>query len=98
MPPRLGWTSSCPMRDSRHSRTPGSWHPDRMSRGAKARPSPLIVAVAAVGLAFLVLPLAALAIRAPWADLPRLLTSEPVLQALGLSLLTGLISTAACMV
>jgi molybdate transport system permease protein len=67
-----------------------------MSRGA--RPSPLVVAVAVVALAFLVLPLLALAIRAPWADLPRLLSSEPVLQALGLSLLTGVISTAACLV
>jgi molybdate transport system permease protein len=67
-----------------------------MSRGA--RPSPLIVVTACIALAFLVLPLVALAIRAPWADLPRLLTSEPVAQALGLSLLTGLISTAACLV
>lgn len=67
-----------------------------MSRGA--RPSPLIVAVAIVALAFLVLPLGALAIRAPWAELPRLLASEPVLQALGLSLLTGALSTLACLV
>ncbi|HTL42129.1 MAG TPA: ABC transporter permease [Pseudolysinimonas sp.] len=67
-----------------------------MSRGA--RPSPLIIAVACIALAFLVLPLVALVIRAPWADLPRLLISEPVAQALGLSLLTGLISTAACLV
>lgn len=68
-----------------------------MTRGApRARLSPPIAVTAAVGLAFLVFPLAALAIRAPWSELPRLLASEPVLQALVLSLLTALGSTALC--
>ena len=69
-----------------------------MSRGARARLSPPILVVAVVALAFLVLPLVALAVRAPWGELPRLLSSEPVLQALGLSLLTGLITTVLCLV
>lgn len=70
-----------------------------MSRGAqRARLSPPIAIVAAIGLAFLVLPLVALAIRAPWTDLPRLLASEPVLEALVLSLVTGLASTALCLI
>jgi molybdate transport system permease protein len=63
----------------------------------RARLSPAIAVVAAVGLAFLVLPLVALAIRAPWGTLPQLLGSEPVLQALGLSLLTALVSTGLCL-
>jgi molybdate transport system permease protein len=70
-----------------------------MSRGAqRARLSPPIAVAAVIGLAFLVLPLVALAIRAPWAQLPQLLAGETVLRALGLSLLTGLISTAVCLV
>ena len=44
------------------------------------------------------LPLAGLVIRAPWADLPRLIASEPVLQALGLSLGTALASTTVSLV
>jgi molybdate transport system permease protein len=69
-----------------------------MSRGAqRARLSPPIAIVASIGLAFLVLPLVALVIRAPWGELPQLLSSEPVAQALVLSLTTGLITTALCM-
>ena len=60
--------------------------------------SPGVAAVAAIGLAFLVLPLLGLLLRAPWADLPRLLASGPVLEALLLSLGTGLISTLLCLV
>jgi len=62
------------------------------------RPGPVVTILAAVGLALLVLPLLGLLLRAPWADLPRLLASAEVLQALGLSLLTASVSTVACLV
>ena len=52
---------------------------------------------AGVALALLVLPLVALIVRAPWATLPGLLTQSTVAQALGLSLATGLVSTALCL-
>ena len=68
------------------------------SRAPRGRLSVPIAIAAGVAVAFLVLPLVALAIRAPWGDLPRLLGSAPVLGALGLSLLTGLISTVLCVV
>ncbi|CAN5340200.1 ABC transporter permease [soil metagenome] len=62
------------------------------------RVSPAIWIVAGLALALLVLPLVALVVRAPWASLPQLLASDTVVQALGLSLLTGAISTAVCLV
>jgi molybdate transport system permease protein len=65
-----------------------------MSRG---RLSPVVAVAAAIGLAFLALPLLGLLLRAPWPGLPHLLASAPVLEALGLSLGTALISTALCM-
>lgn len=46
-----------------------------------------------VGLAFLVVPLAGMAARVPWAELPVLLLSVEARQALGLSLLTCLVAT-----
>ena len=52
---------------------------------------------AGVALALLVLPLVALIARAPWATLPGLLNQSTVAQALGLSLATGLASTALCL-
>jgi len=68
------------------------------ARAPRARLSPALAIAAGIGLAFLVLPLVALAIRAPWGTLPQLLASEPVLQALGLSLLTAVVSTGLCLV
>ena len=52
---------------------------------------------AAIGLAFLVLPLAGLLIRAPWTTLPHRLTEPGVLAALRLSLLTATLATAVCL-
>ncbi|WP_239068422.1 ABC transporter permease [Cellulomonas pakistanensis] len=52
---------------------------------------------ALAGAALLITPLAALVAAAPWADLPRLATSPEVVQALGLSLRTATVATAACM-
>jgi molybdate transport system permease protein len=55
---------------------------------------PLALAVpAAAGLAFLVLPLAGLLARAPWATLPQRLAEPAVLAALRLSLLTATLAT-----
>src|SRR5256885_6009570 len=53
---------------------------------------------AALGLGFLVLPLAGLVIRAPWATLPQRLTEPGVFTALRLSLQTATFATVACVV
>ena len=53
---------------------------------------------AALALALLVLPLVALLARAPWGQLGALLLTPEVAQALGLSLVTALISTVLCLV
>ncbi|MGA5305025.1 ABC transporter permease [Nucisporomicrobium flavum] len=60
--------------------------------------APLALAIPAIaGLAFLVLPLAGLLIRAPWSTLPQRLTEPGVLAALRLSLLTATLATALCL-
>ncbi|HET9519264.1 MAG TPA: ABC transporter permease [Actinoplanes sp.] len=59
---------------------------------------PLVLAApAALGLAFLLLPLAGLLIRAPWSTMPQRLTAPGVLEALRLSLLTATLATALCL-
>ncbi len=60
-------------------------------------PVPLLVP-ALVGLAFLVLPLVALLVRAPWSSLPDQLTSPEVWQALRLSLLCATAATVVSLV
>src|SRR2546423_4162596 len=60
-------------------------------------PLPLL-APAALGLAFLVLPLAGLVIRAPWSTLPGRLAGPGALTALRLSLQTSTLATAVCVV
>ena len=62
------------------------------------RTGPVVAFLAAIGLSLLVLPLLGLILRAPWTELPELIVSTEVLQALGLSLLTATISTLACLV
>lgn len=57
-----------------------------------------VATLALVGLAVLVLPLAALVVRAPWAELPELVTRESVREALVLSLVTATLATALCLV
>jgi molybdate transport system permease protein len=60
---------------------------------------PLALAVPAlIGLAFLVVPLAGLLLRAPWSTLTDQLFSEQVGQALSLSLLCASLATAVCLV
>ncbi|MEO3753734.1 molybdate ABC transporter permease subunit [Streptomyces sp. B6B3] len=67
---------------------------DRPAAGARGRvPVPLLVP-ALVGLAFLLLPLVALLVRAPWHSLPEQLGSSHVWEALRLSLLTATAATA----
>ncbi|WP_019178819.1 ABC transporter permease [Microbacterium yannicii] len=71
----------------------------RRSRADRTGFVPRVLAVPAVlGLALLVLPLAALVLRVEWATLWSDVTSPAALSALGLSLLTGLIATAVCVV
>lgn len=57
-----------------------------------------IWAPAGAGAVLLVLPLAALVLDVPWADLPRLLASRAARDALGVSLRTTLTATAVCVV
>jgi molybdate transport system permease protein len=57
-----------------------------------------LLAPAALGLVFLVLPLAGLLIRAPWATLPQRLTEPGVRTALRLSLQTATTATVVCLV
>jgi molybdate transport system permease protein len=52
---------------------------------------------AVAGLAFLVLPLAGLLVRAPWSTLPHRLTEPGVLAALRLSLVTATSATGVCL-
>nr|WP_308126090.1 ABC transporter permease [Nonomuraea ceibae] len=58
----------------------------------------VLVVPAVLGLGFLVLPLAGLLIRAPWATLPSRLAEPQVLEALRLSLVTATVATAVCLV
>lgn len=53
---------------------------------------------ALLGLAFLIVPLVALLVRAPWRSLPELLTSAEVWQALQLSLVCATAATAVSLV
>jgi molybdate transport system permease protein len=53
---------------------------------------------AAIGLAFLVLPLVGLLVRAPWSTLPQRLAAPGVLTALRLSLETATMATIACII
>ncbi|MBE1535407.1 ABC transporter permease [Actinomadura algeriensis] len=60
------------------------------------RPPLILVLPALAGLAFLVLPLAGLLVRAPWSTLGTRLVRPEVLDALRLSLLTATIATVLC--
>jgi len=67
------------------------------ARRATGRPPVALLLPAAAGLAFLVLPLVGLLVRAPWASLPRRLTAPGVLTALRLSLETATLATLVCL-
>ncbi|MFI9846379.1 ABC transporter permease [Nonomuraea sp. NPDC051941] len=70
----------------------------RPGRRASGRLPWMLVVPALVGLAFLVLPLAGLLIRAPWGTLLERLAEPQVLEALRLSLVCATIATALCLV
>ena len=72
----------------------GAGRADRASRARAGLPWPL-VAPAVVGVAFLLLPLAGLLLRAPWRHLPQVLADAGVAGALRLSLLCATAATAA---
>ena len=63
----------------------------------RAVPLPLLVP-ALLGLAFLIVPLVALLVRAPWRSMPEQLTSTDVWQALQLSLICATAATAVSLV
>jgi molybdate transport system permease protein len=69
--------------------------PSRRRTGVIRAPVALLLPAAA-GLAFLVLPLLGLMLRAPWRTLPQRLTAPGVLTALRLSLETATLATLAC--
>ncbi len=62
------------------------------------RPPAALLAPASVAVAFLVVPLLALVLLAPWADLPTLLARRQVVQALRISLITATVSAGLCLV
>lgn len=66
----------------------------RRGRPGVARPPWVLVPFAALGLAYVVVPLVALLQRAPWSDLGGLVTDPVVVDALRLSLVTALAATA----
>ncbi|GGS68312.1 molybdate ABC transporter permease [Planobispora rosea] len=65
--------------------------------GVSGRLPWLLLAPALAGMAFLVLPLAGLLVRAPWSTLPARLAEPQVLEALRLSLVTATIATLVCL-
>ena len=76
-------------------RTPASSRRRRRERGTGL--PPLLLLPAALGLAFLVLPLVALVVRAPWTSLPERLTGPGVGAALRLSLVCAGSATVLCL-
>ena len=70
----------------------------RASGKPVSRPPLGLVIPGIIGLAFLVLPLAGLLIRAPWSTMVERLTKPGVLTALRLSLETATIATIACII
>ena len=77
---------------------PGSSSRRARRRAPGPRPPALLLVPAALGLGFLLLPLAALVLRAPWGDLARHLTSPQAGEALRLSLVSASAATVVCVV
>ena len=69
-----------------------------VSPAADARVPMVLLVPALLGLALLLLPMAALVVRAPWGRLPEIVGSPEVLSAVRLSLTTATITTALCVV
>ncbi len=66
----------------------------RSSRRGRSRPPWPLAVLAALGVSVFLVPLAGLLSRTPWRDLPALLTSSVVVDALRLSLLTSVAAAA----
>ena len=81
----------------RRRRAPGEPAPRARTEVVGRTPWPL-AAPAVVAVAFLLLPLAGLLLRAPWRDLPRLLAESAALDALRVSLVTASAATALSLV
>ncbi len=90
MPPPVSTLPDRPQRRPRPRRRPAA------GRGSGL--PPLLWVPAAAALAFLVLPLAALGVRAPWRTLPQQLLRPEVGEALRLSLVTASLATVVCLV
>ncbi|OLZ72258.1 molybdenum ABC transporter permease subunit [Streptomyces sp. IMTB 2501] len=78
-------------------RTGRPWRRRVGTGGRRGVPLPLLLP-GLLALAFLLLPLVALLIRAPWGSLPDQLSSTEVWQALQLSLISATVATAVCLV
>ncbi|MGQ4268273.1 ABC transporter permease [Nocardiopsis changdeensis] len=78
--------------------TRGSARTGPALRARSGRPPWPLVLPALAGVAFLVLPLLGLIVRAPWHDMGRRVTEPEVLAALWLSLSTATVATALCLV
>jgi len=79
---------------------PASTAPDLVTAPVRRRRSglpPALLVPAGLALAFLVLPLVALVLRAPWRSLPELLLTPQVGQALRLSLVCATSATVLCL-
>jgi len=72
--------------------------PSARRRSGVGRPPPLLIVLGCLGLAVFVVPFAGLLGRVPWSDLPLLLASEVVTDALRLSLIASVSATAISLV
>lgn len=68
--------------------------PTASTRRVRQRPPWPLVTLGVLGAAFFVIPLAGLVTQTPWRDLPELVTSDVVVDALRLSLLTSVAAAA----
>lgn len=64
-----------------------------MTKRVRRAPT-IVIVLAAIGLALFLIPLAGLVLRVDWSRLPEILTSEVVVEALRISLVTSLAATA----
>lgn len=80
---------------TRTGKTTSRRHPARARRTGLP---PALIAPAVLGLAFLLFPLGALLVRAPWSTLPAQLNSPEVGEALRLSLICASLATLLCLV
>ena len=61
---------------------------------ASTKAPPIVMVLAAIALAFLIIPLVGLFVETPWGQLPELLTTPTAIEALRLSLITSMLAAA----